>query len=222
MVAAEAASDDTRPKSYGSGVISDEGFRLGVAAARRLATLGCCRIDKGLSDAEFDRIEREYGFEFADDHRGFLATGLPVWQPYEEGQTWEQPWPDWRNGDLGALREHLSWPVDYLLWDVQHGHWRQEWGKRPEAREEAVEVARARLADVPKMVPVYAHRFLPAGRGTFAHPVLSMLGWDIVYLGTDLLDYIDQEFKEPRPERPDDWNPQATVPFWRDYLPRDV
>ncbi|MET7467266.1 hypothetical protein ACFYON_04880 [Micromonospora sp. NPDC005686] len=36
-----------------------------------------------------------------------------------------------------------------------------------------------------------------------------MRGWDIIYYGTDLLDYIDQEFKKPRPERPDDWNPQS-------------
>ncbi|MEV4810551.1 hypothetical protein [Micromonospora avicenniae] len=199
-------------------MISDEGMRLGVAAARRLAAFDCCRIEKGLADAEFDRIERHYGFEFADDHRAFLAAGLPVWQPYEEGQTWDQPWPDWRNGDPNALREHLSWPVDCLLQDVQHGHWRQEWGSRPETAEGAVKAARARLADVPTIVPVYAHRFLPAGGGTFAHPVLSMRGWDIIHYGTDLLDYIGQEFEQPRPDRADDWNRRATVPFWRDYL----
>ncbi|WP_216651530.1 hypothetical protein [Actinomadura litoris] len=68
------------------------------------------------------------------------------------------------------------------------------------------------------MVPVYGHRFLPAGRGGFGHPVLSMWGGDIIYYGADLLDYIDQEFEEPRPAHPRDWAPQATVPFWRDYL----
>jgi hypothetical protein len=68
------------------------------------------------------------------------------------------------------------------------------------------------------MVPVYAHRFLPAGRGTFGHPVLSMWGTDIICYGADLLHYVDREFEEPRPELPDHWRPQATVPFWRDYL----
>ncbi|GAA2724689.1 hypothetical protein GCM10010439_22950 [Actinocorallia aurantiaca] len=43
-------------------------------------------------------------------------------------------------------------------------------------------------------------------------------GTDVVFYGTDLLEYVNQEFEEPRPERPDDWAPQATVPFWRDYL----
>ncbi|SIR45803.1 hypothetical protein SAMN05421833_109115 [Microbispora rosea] len=68
------------------------------------------------------------------------------------------------------------------------------------------------------MVPVYAHRFLPAGRGTFGHPVLSMRGTDIIYYGTNLLDYINQEFQDPRPERTETWQPHATVSFWRDYL----
>jgi len=202
-------------------VISDEGLRLGEAAARRLAQLGCCVIEPGLTDEEFARIEERYGFEFADDHRAFLAAGLPVWKPPEEGQTWERPWPDWRNGDPDELREHLNWPVDSLLWDVRHGHWRREWGARPDDVEEAVETARRELAQVPTMVPVYAHRFLPAGRGSFGHPVLSIYGADIVYYGTDLVDYIDQEFREPRPELTDEWRPRATVPFWRDYLPKD-
>ncbi|NUW46324.1 hypothetical protein [Nonomuraea rhodomycinica] len=199
-------------------MIGTEGSRLGARAARRLAELGCCEIAEGLSEAEFARIEREYGIEFAEDHRAFLAAGLPVRQPWQAGQTWENPWPDWRNGDPAALREHLDWPVDRLLSDVQHGHWRTSWGERPSDPVEAVERARLRLADAPQMVPVYAHRFLPAGRGTFGHPVLSMWGSDIIHYGSDLADYINQEFQEPRPERIRELQPQATVLFWRDYL----
>jgi hypothetical protein len=199
-------------------VISEEALRLGEEAARCLAGLGCCVIEPGLTEPEFARIESEYGFEFADDHRAFLATGLPVSQPFEEGQTWEHPWPDWRSGNPEALRRHLEWPVDCLLQDVERGHWPTAWGERPGRVEVAVARARKRLAEVPVMVPVYAHRFLPSGRGTAGHPVLSMRGSDIVYYGVDLLDYIGQEFREPRPERPDDWTPQATVRFWRDYL----
>ncbi|MCG5220619.1 hypothetical protein [Streptosporangium sp. KLBMP 9127] len=72
-----------------------------------------------------------------------------------------------------------------------------------------METARLQLAEVPKMAPVYAHRFLPAGRGAFGHPVLSMRGWDTIYYGSDLIDYISQEFEEPRPEHPEGWNPPS-------------
>jgi hypothetical protein len=62
-------------------VVSGEGARLGEKAARRLARTGQYDIAAGLADAEFARIEREYGFEFADDHRAFLAAGLPLSAP---------------------------------------------------------------------------------------------------------------------------------------------
>ncbi|MET7993254.1 hypothetical protein ABZU76_20390 [Amycolatopsis sp. NPDC005232] len=81
----------------------------GARAARLLAALDCCRIEPGLTDAEFDRIEAQYDIEFADDHRAFLAAGLPVESPREEGQTWQQPWPDWRNGDPATLRAIAFW-----------------------------------------------------------------------------------------------------------------
>jgi hypothetical protein len=54
-----------------------------------------------------------------DDHRAFLAAGLPVNVPFEpeEGVSyaWERPWPDWRDGDPAAIREQLEWPVDGVL-----------------------------------------------------------------------------------------------------------
>jgi DNA-binding transcriptional LysR family regulator len=59
-------------------VISSEGARLGEEAARRLARTGQREIGPGLTDAEFARIERDYDIEFADDHRAFLAAGLPL------------------------------------------------------------------------------------------------------------------------------------------------
>ncbi len=48
------------------GVASSEGARLGGDAARRLARTGQYEIGPGLTDAEFARIEGDYGFEFAD------------------------------------------------------------------------------------------------------------------------------------------------------------
>lgn len=67
-------------------------------------------------------------------------------------------------------------------------------------------------------MPVCGHRFLPAGRSSSGHPVLSVWGTDIMCYGTDLADYVDREFRNPTPEFPDDWAPRATVPFWREYL----
>jgi hypothetical protein len=75
------ASAGCRAQRHGAilpGVISSEGARLGEEAARRLARTGRYEIGPGLTDAEFARIEHDYGFEFADDHRAFLSAGLPL------------------------------------------------------------------------------------------------------------------------------------------------
>ncbi len=195
---------------------TDEGSRLGEEAARRLARLGRVDLLPGLSDAEFARVEEEFGFEFGDDHRAFLAAGLPMGRPSPAHR--RQPWPNWRDGDPDELRETLARPVDGVLFDVEYNSfWSPRWGARPDAPAEALEVARAELATVPRMVPVASHRYLPAGRGTYGHPVLSMSQSDVIYYGTDLADYIDREFNGPLPWD-DASQPRATVPFWRDLV----
>ncbi|MDH6441115.1 hypothetical protein M2158_009656 [Streptomyces sp. SAI-144] len=67
-------------------------------------------------------------------------------------------------------------------------------------------------------LPVYAHRYLPAGRGNFGHPVLSMWQTDIICYGVDLADYMHREFDEVRGEVDESRNPRATIRFWRDLL----
>ncbi|MEU4226289.1 hypothetical protein AB0F17_18475 [Nonomuraea sp. NPDC026600] len=106
-------------------MISTAGSALGTHAAHRLAQTGLWPIEPGLTDAEFARIEHQYGFEFSDDHRAFLAAGLPTGSPPPEPGVFqsETPWPDWRNGDPDELRKRLNWPVDGALFDVKHGYW---------------------------------------------------------------------------------------------------
>lgn len=69
-------------------------------------------IRPGLTDREFDVVEQRFGFCFADDHRALLAEGLPVWTEGDDDpdKTTDLGWPDWRDGDPGRLREHLTSP----------------------------------------------------------------------------------------------------------------
>ncbi|WP_326669847.1 MULTISPECIES: hypothetical protein [unclassified Streptomyces] len=197
----------------------NEGQRLGAEAARRLADTGLYAFEPGLSDAEFARIEREHGFEFADDHRAFLAAGLPVNVPPEEGQTWSKPWPEWRDAEPDELRSQLDWPVEGVLLSIEHSaFWYEPWGERPTDDAAALATARCRLENVPILVPVYAHRYLPAGRGSFGHPVLSMWQTDIIYYGQDLVDYMHQEFDDARGDVDASGDPQASVGFWQDLI----
>ena len=183
--------------------MTDDGAALGAAAADLLADAGRATIRPGLSDAEFAAIEDEFGFSFADDHRAFLAAGLPV----------GRRWVDWRDGDRAELRERLAFPVEGVLFDLeQNGFWYDGWGPRPADDAQALAIARGVLFTAPRLVPVYSHRFLPAGHGTSGHPVLSVMQTDVVCYGADLFDYLKAEFGTPSgtPCKP-------TVDFWR-YL----
>lgn len=207
-------------------MISSEGTRLGNQAARNLARTGRCELGPGLTEAEFSRIEGQYGFEFSDDHRAFLAAGLPLNGPMPEEpgviHAYARPWPDWRDGSPEELHKALDRPARGVLFDVDrefNGYWHDAWGQRPESRVEAVEAAQTYLASVPRMIPVYGHRYLPAGRGTHGHPVLSMWQTDIIYYGYDLIDYVAHEFGGQGASRNEARRtPQATVPFWRDFV----
>ena len=206
-------------------MISGEAARLGEEAASRLAQAGQCEIGPGLADAEFARVERDYGFEFADDHRAFLAAGLPLRTrtPYER----RNPWPDWRHGRRRDLRKILHQPVEGALFDVEYNAlWHPSWGQRPAQMSTALDTARRHLARAPKMIPVYRHRYLPAGRGTYGHPVLSIWQTDIIMFGTDLADYIAIEFHRrsmiPDLRPPPGWTEPPMVPFWSDFLPQDL
>ena len=72
--------------------------------------------------------------------------------------------------------------------------WHRSWGQRPADTGEALRAARQHLSRAPKMIPVCGHRYLPAGRGSYGHPVLSIYQTDIIVYGTDLADYINCEF----------------------------
>src|SRR6266536_2770364 len=167
------------------------------AAARRLAESGRTVIRPGLTDREFDEVEQRFGFQFADEHRVFLAEGLPVWTEGDDdpNKTTGLGWPDWRGGDPGRLREHLDFAVQCALEEVERGYWHPWWGvERPAGVAEALQLARDRLAADDSLVPVNVHRYLPAGRGRWGHPVMSIWGIDVIYYGMDLADYVDREF----------------------------
>ncbi|BCJ42067.1 hypothetical protein GCM10010168_65570 [Actinoplanes ianthinogenes] len=168
-----------------------------MTAAELLAASGRFTIAPGLSDRELSDLEAEFGFTFAPDHRAFLAAGLPT----------GIGWPDWRGGDRSALRSALTAPVEGVLFDVaENDFWYEGWGAPFGDR---VATARAGLMIAPRMVPLYAHRYLPAAIP--GHPVLSIYQSDVLCYGVDLSDWLHREFGlgEPANRRV-----RPTVPFW--------
>lgn len=180
--------------------------RLGADAAARLAASGTVPIERGLSDDEFAHVEQMLGFEFADDHRAFLAAGLPV----------GGAWPNWRDEGRKSLQKRLQLPLDGILFAVEwNGFWPPGWGQRPARMKDALRTANYQLARVPRLVPVFSHRYLPAGRSSSGNPVLSVFQTEVTVDGADLAGYIANEFGDDSHRTP---AAGAAVEFWSDLL----
>lgn len=174
---------------------------IGVEAARRLAAAPGVEIGLGLRPEEFAAIEARWGFRFADDHRAFLAGGLPI----------GQAWPDWRSRDALAVRDAMNWPVDGLLFDVEHnGYWHAEWSPRPADEGEAYAAAHAALSRWPVLVPLHGTYYLPAAPDGSGHPVLDVFRSEVTALGADLVDWVEQCFGQGAGPR----EPKVVVPYW--------
>jgi len=140
---------------------------------------------------------------FGPEHREFIQTALPI----------GKSWPDWRNDSDEELRGRLDWPVEGVLFDVHNnGFWPDSWGSPPDGRDDQEREARAHLARVPRLVPVYSHRYLTSDPQFVPSPVFSAYQADVILYGDNLLDYIAHEFRVP-PLHPSD---RTRVPFWTD------
>lgn len=171
---------------------------LGAAALGRLRDYGVS-LGPGLSDAELQRVQDRFGFEFTPSHRGFLRAGLPS----------GPGWPDWRAGSADELQDRLDQPVAGVLFDVKHNClWWPEWGPRPAV--DAESAARTALGKVPRLVPIHGHRFVPAAPAPEPTPVLSVVQSDVIGYGRNLLEYVEREFGA----RNAPFTEGEPVPFW--------
>jgi hypothetical protein len=110
-------------------------------------------FDAGLTDNEVAAVEARYGFQFPPDLQAFLQAGLPRGKQF----------PDWRSGDEAVLQDWLDRPRQGILFDIEHnGFWLDEWGPRPPTLPDAQRVATELVAAAPRLIPVFAHRMIPA------------------------------------------------------------
>jgi len=142
-------------------------------------------IQKGLSEHELIRIESIISCRIPPDLRDLLGAGLPT----SEG------FPNWRDLSETAVLEEVNWPLEGLLFEVQHGSlWLSEWGERPEDAGRAIDMVKPILRSAPRLIRVYLHRYLPCEPCAHGNPVISVYGSDIVYYGVDIVDYFNIEF----------------------------
>jgi hypothetical protein len=111
------------------------------------------------------------------------------------------------------MRERLDRPRQGVLFDVEHnGFWLDEWGERPENRDDAARLASELVLSAPKLIPICGHRMMPDEPNLAGNPVFSVYQTDIIYYGLDLADYLRHEFRlKDAANRPNTVRP---IRFW--------
>ena len=161
----------------------------------------------GLSEREIAAVETLHQFQFPPDLRAFLQAALPCGDRF----------PQWRRPDDPDLLASLDWPEEGIVFDVeQNSLWLDEWGPRPSAMLRAIEIARRLVRHAPTLIPIYAHRYLPAEPQQSGNPVFSVHQSDIIVYGRDLWDYLRNEFEGPSSSTVPDPSSCRPIRFWTD------
>lgn len=161
----------------------------------------------GLSDREVAAAEATFHFHFPPDLRKLLQRALPI----------SERFPNWRKGPDSALRHALATPMDGILYEVERGAlWPELWGTRPTEQAAAVVGARLHLKQVPVLIPIYGHHYIPAEPHSAGNPVFSVVQGEVGYQGCDIPSYFAAEFGVPCPP----WAAAtpAPTPFWDDLV----
>jgi hypothetical protein len=102
---------------------------------------------------------------------------------------------------LLPLSDRLRWPSEGICFDIEHSDfWVADWGPRPSNLPAALEIARKQIAAMPRLIPIWGHRYLPNKPFVSGNPVFSVYQTDVIYYGNDLADYFAREFEVSRPE----------------------
>jgi hypothetical protein len=155
----------------------------------------------GMTISEITAAESALGISFAVDHRDLLQLGVPI-----KG-------PDWREPESAEIAQWLEAPTEGALFDVRtNGLWLASWGHRPADEASAESIAVNKIADWPRMVPLWHHRFIRGGAPS-GEPVFSIIQTDCVFYGENLADWARVEFGEAGLRTPTDLMGDPLLPW---------
>ena len=168
---------------------------------------------EGLTERQLQAAEGYYGFQFPPDLRSALASALPVGKRF----------PDWR--DPESVLDRMNWPWEGIVFDLEHSdRWLTVWGPRPKSIREQLEIVRTWYQRIPRLIPIYGHRYLPATPCKAGNPILSVYQTDIIYYGMNLDYWLSGEFGielgDPDPESGSESaeNHIAEVEGWSEFM----
>ena len=176
-------------------------------------------LEEGLSDEEFEKIENFYSIKFPISLRTLYKSFLPI-DFYN--------WRDFSQDNVSKIKAKLDWPLEGMLFDVAaNGFWKKCFGPKTNniENDENIVINYIKNASneiVPKLIPIYSHRYVPCYPDIMNMSVISVYQKDIIYYGYELEDYFKNEFDTIGiSKEKDDINYEkkpVEIPFWTDII----
>lgn len=164
-------------------------------------------LEKGLTLDEIVLIEKIYGIVFPKSLRDFLMTVLPVSKGFYN-------WRNHTSENIEYIKFMIDEPIKCINNRPEDIYWCEEWGEEPIDMNCFATEVKNRLKNAPKLVPIYAHRYMPV-ISSENPPVISIHGADIIYMGENLVEYFNIEFGD---RRQDTIKSIIPIPFWTDIM----
>lgn len=164
--------------------------------------------EPGLTPEEVETIEKLYDISFPKSLKDFLTQVLPIGEGFYN-------WRNVNDENVARIKSAISCPKEQIYEMVKRHNGENQSGKQEEENEKIIREFREELAQAPKLIPIYEHRYMPMVGDN--PPVLSVYGIDIIYYGKDLYDYFEVEF-ESKKQCEIDFSDIAQIEFWSDMM----
>ena len=151
-----------------------------------LLTTRGIEFEKGLTLDELKQIEKLYQIKFPSSLREFLMMKLPISKGFYN-------WRNMQDDNVQFIKKTMSKPLLDIYNMAEEVYWCDDWGEEPEEKNFFSKAVRERLKEAPKLLPIYAHRYMPMILEENP-PIISIHGIDIIYYGKNLEDYFNIEF----------------------------
>jgi len=170
------------------------------------------QFKQGLDNSDYDFIQNEFGIVFPPDLKEFYSEALPVCDYFVD-------WSDRSQYNINSINDRLLAPIEGILFDIEHNSfWYNPWGKKPNNLDEASFLCRKEcLLNVPKLIPIYSHRYIPMDPHEINNPIFSVHQTDIIYYGENLTSYFEVEFKI-KPQTDIFFDKKKRINFWSDIV----
>lgn len=167
------------------------------------------QFNNWLSYYEITEIEKKFWFQFPPDLSGFLNCALPISHNFYNWREGLIPW----NKEEERIFDMINWPLNWMLFDIEfNDFWIDDFWKKPSELEKKKEIASKYYYDLPKLIPIYSHRYLPSMPHKDGNPVFSIYQTDIIIYWINLENYFLNEFTEWTFVIPEKGS--RFIPFW--------